>query len=734
MFLAQKTKFTAIFSILGIIFSPILTFAQADFDPHFIISDQELQDNQSWTRSDVQAFLDEKGSYLRNFKAEDASGTIKMAADIIYDVAQEYKINPKFLVVTLQKEQSLITDDSPSQKQLDWATGYAVCDGCYLNDPKVLKYKGFGKQVDGAAGIMRWYYENPDKSFVKKKDTPIRIDSQEVTPQSWATAFLYTYTPHLHGNRNFWRIWNTWFEQSFPSGTLLQSESDKDEYWLIQDGVKRKFKTKTALITRYDPKLAIEVSPLQINNYQTGPEIAFPNYSLLQAQSGIYLVDYDTARPFASEEIVRKIGFNPQEIITVEDADLINFSIGAVIGASSTAPLGIIYQITDLANAYYLYKDNLLYPLLDKGVIATNFKTLPVEKHKLKELAKLEVADTPIKFKDGTLLQSADSNTVYVVDKGKKRKIADSDTFESLGYKHSNIVKVALTTVLNIPEGDRLYVNSSLISSKDKYLGDSAAPVDDLFKSKLPAYLVAEYPTGRIVSGKNIDGKRSVASLTKLLVAYEALNQNLNLNKSITYKKKLYGVDNKTLALRDGESLKVVDAFNSMLVGSVNSAAKMIAQNSASSENALVSEINERLDEWGADNTTVADVTGINEKNKSTARDVLKIFTKVLKNQTIKTSLGKISYSFKTKRAGQSVKNTNPLYKVAKNYKIIASKTGYTDEAGEVIVMLIESKKNKKQYVVVTMGNTGAYARRFDEPSKIAEWISSGNVKIANSD
>ncbi len=122
-----------------------------------------MQDYTSWSRDDIQRFLDSKGSYLRTYQDYDENNAFLPAADIIYNAAQTYHINPKFLLVTLQKEQSLVTDDSPTDRQLNWATGYAVCDGCDLSDPKVTKYKGFGKQVAGAAGNIRWYYKNEDK-------------------------------------------------------------------------------------------------------------------------------------------------------------------------------------------------------------------------------------------------------------------------------------------------------------------------------------------------------------------------------------------------------------------------------------------------------------------------------------------------------------------------------------------------------------------------------------------
>ncbi len=733
----QKLAFFTIFiNIFCLLLIPATALAEVEFNPHFIISDQEMRDLGSWTRDDIQKFLDSKGSYLRIYNDIDIDGVAKPAADIIYNAATANQINPKFLLVTLQKEQSLITDDSPTQKQLNWATGYAVCDSCSMDDPNVVKHKGFAKQVDDTASLIRWYYENTDKSFVKKKDTPIRIDDTDVTPQSWATAFLYTYTPHIHGNKNFFRIWNTWFSQFFPEGTLLQP-SGTDEYWIVQNGQRRKFITKSSLITRADPKMAIVVGATDLTNYPVGPEISFANYSLLQTPSQTYLLDYDTLRPFASAEVVGKLGYNPQEVIEVAETDIASYSRGEVITADTKAPQGLIYKITD-GGSYYLLKDNKLYPLLDKKVAEINYKSLVTEKHKLTDLREYEVSNLPLGFKDGTLLKTSTSPKVYVIEKEKKRLIADGDTFVAMGYKKSNIIMVDEMIVFGIPEGAPLFLNASLVSAKNKFLGDSESQVEDMFKSKIPAYLAAEYPSGRIISGKDIDTRRSVASFTKLLTAYEALKQNIDLNKVTTYDDKKYQAEGNVLQLVNGEKIRNKDLFNTMLIRSVNNTARMIAQATPLSEEEFVNSMQKQLEDWGADNTSVEDVTGINENNKSTPRDLLKIFTKVLTNKTIKDTLFQTNYTFKevlnkNKITTHALQNTNQLIqKTGRNYRILASKTGYLEDNGSNMIMLIESRTTKKQYIIVTMGEQN-YAKRFNEPHNLAQWISTGKVKIANS-
>jgi len=95
------------------------------------------------------------------------------------------------------------------------------------------------------------------------------------------------------------------------------------------------------------------------------------------------------------------------------------------------------------------------------------------------------------------------------------------------------------------------------------------------------------------------------------------------------------------------------------------------------------------------------------------------------------------SYTFKEvlnrdKVAKHTVKNSNKLVEKANaNYKILSSKTGYTEEAGSNLIMLIESKKDKKQYVVITMGNPD-YKNRFVEPDKISQWIATQKLNLAS--
>lgn len=156
----------------------------------------------------------------------------KNAAQIIYETAQKYTINPQVLLVLLQKEQGLVTDTWPLSIQYRSATGY----GCPDNAACDADYYGFANQVKWAAIMFRailddsptWYtpYElgwnyiqyNPDKS----------CGGSNVYIHNRATQALYNYTPYQpntgalnagwgtahcgsYGNRNFYLYFTSWF-------------------------------------------------------------------------------------------------------------------------------------------------------------------------------------------------------------------------------------------------------------------------------------------------------------------------------------------------------------------------------------------------------------------------------------------------------------------------------------------------------------------------------------------
>jgi hypothetical protein len=166
------------------------------------------------------------------------------AAQIIFEVGKACNISQRSLIVTLQKEQSLITDDWPWSIQYDRAMGFACPDsgpGGAANCDST--FYGFFNQVYSAARQFQRYRQFPNNfnhaagrtSFVNWQVPQRNCGGTNVTMQNAATAGLYNYTPYrpnsaalnnlwdtgdncsAYGNRNYWRDYNSWFGSTYAA-------------------------------------------------------------------------------------------------------------------------------------------------------------------------------------------------------------------------------------------------------------------------------------------------------------------------------------------------------------------------------------------------------------------------------------------------------------------------------------------------------------------------------------
>lgn len=739
--------------LAGCIFAPLspsLSATSTDFNPNYLISDAEMQDWQSMNQADMQLFLTQYGSALATKILPDKNGINKNVAEIICSASQEHKINPKYLLVKLQKEQSLITAKNPTQNQLDGATGYGITDGCGWDCEMYKNNQGFGKQVDSAAGIIRWYYDNKNaNNWIKKAGISYLVDSTTIIPANDATAFLYTYTPHLHGNQNFWNLWQDWFGYSIPDGSLVKSANSPAIY-LLQDGKKRLIKSMSILASRFNQEAVLTVPSAEIAIYPEGAPISFPNYSILKNGSNYYLVDFDTIRPFANFQVVQKIGYNPQEFIEATSEDLAGYKIGATIQLDNTSPAGRLVKIKEADNAIYYLKDGFYQPVYNATLAKAAFPGLKIENATVKDLQNHHPGPL-VKFPDGTLITVVSGNSVYVIEKGKKRLIPDNNVFNGFGYKKENIIKVDNMLASIHETGAAVYLPARLLalSNQDTAASDgvSGSQSGDLvtedgkmvtvseaktvyvgkkFTTKVNTYLVADYATGEVLAGKNIDTIRPLASFTKIMTAYQLMFDGLRLFGQTTFDNK-HKSKYHSFRTVPGEVFNNQDLFESLLVSSINTPARMLVSSIEKTESKFIARMNAKAKEWGLKNTKFADTDGYDTKNVSTAREFLKLYTNAERIKEVRETLAMKQYSYNEikdldgKPKHYDTHSNLLVNKPGLPFKIISSKTGYLDEAGAGLVMLIERPSDKKQFIIITMGNPD-YSHRFVEPERLANY------------
>lgn len=272
------------------------------FDPGLIISDSVFFDFGAMTVDEIQRFLD---SRVTNCRATDpaldclkdakfvipdtpATGPNEVgpcaaipgnpqasAAQLIHAISVACGINPRVLIVTLQKEQGLVTSTRPTDYMYRAAMGF----GCPDSDPAICGkvFVGLFNQMYRAAKQFRWY-GNPAGSFTYWR--PGRVISMRFHPRAacgsksfllknQATANLYYYTPYTpndaalrnlygtgdscsaYGNRNFWRFYHDWFGSPIGGGYLLKSETSGN-YLIVNN--------QRYLVS--DPKLFASLEPL----------------------------------------------------------------------------------------------------------------------------------------------------------------------------------------------------------------------------------------------------------------------------------------------------------------------------------------------------------------------------------------------------------------------------------------------------------------------------------------
>lgn len=223
------------------------------FSPGNLISDANFYTGSALSEGDIQSFLSGavptcRAGYtcLKDYTqatttiaadkncAAYSGASAETSARIIAKVGAACGISQKALLVLLQKEQGLITDDWPVVKQYEQATGYTCPDAA----PCSAASAGFFQQVYGAAwqfkeylgsSTFTWFPVGKTSSILFNPDASLGCGSAPVTIWNKATAGLYYYTPYQpnaaaianypldgdgcssYGNGLFWGVYTDWF-------------------------------------------------------------------------------------------------------------------------------------------------------------------------------------------------------------------------------------------------------------------------------------------------------------------------------------------------------------------------------------------------------------------------------------------------------------------------------------------------------------------------------------------
>ena len=233
------------------------------------------------------------------------------------------------------------------------------------------------------------------------------------------------------------------------------------------------------------------------------------------------------------------------------------------------------------------------------------------------------------------------------------------------------------------------------------------------------AALVWDVNTGKILYEKEVDKKRPIASLNKLLVVL-SMRDVLEMNQVVEIPSAIRKAQRSgaNIKLPVGEHMSVEELIEASLVASANDAAVSLALSGYESEEEFAEYASAYAQSHGFENTKLANATGFSGGEQfSTARDVMRMLAVSYDDPVLRPYLSEKKGTVRTvEGTRRSFTSTNKL--LGTYMPILAAKTGYTREAGENLVVITEGENGEQIGAVILESEN-----RFHDMKVLVEWI-----------
>lgn len=248
------------------------------------------------------------------------------------------------------------------------------------------------------------------------------------------------------------------------------------------------------------------------------------------------------------------------------------------------------------------------------------------------------------------------------------------------------------------------------------------APVDAVAWDALPsddwptpppasaqAYVLVDALTGQVLAERDAGDARVVASTVKLLAVLTAL-ETLSVDDEVVVGPAA-AIGGAGSSVDPGETWRVGDLLDAVLVRSGNDAALALAEAAAGTPEAFVEQMRATAEDLGMQDSTITEVTGLDDANRLSARDLATVARVALADERIRASAGRRTVDLPD--AGVQ-ENRNLL--IGAFPGATGLKTGYTDLAGYCLVA--SARRDGRELVVVVLGAREDPAR-FDEAAAL---------------
>ncbi len=221
--------------------------------------------------------------------------------------------------------------------------------------------------------------------------------------------------------------------------------------------------------------------------------------------------------------------------------------------------------------------------------------------------------------------------------------------------------------------------------------------------------IAMDLDNGRVLYGYNLDDKRLIASITKIMTAIITIEYS-DIDKEIIVGEEVLEAYGSAIYIEVGEKITLRDLLYGLMLRSGNDAAVVIAKNVAGSMDGFALLMNEMASKLGMKNTYFYNDHGLENEdgkgNLSTVRDMAILTKYAMENDTFKEIFGTKKHVVKTNYKTYSWTNKNKLLH-SEDY-ITGGKTGFTEKARRTLVTT--GSRNNINVVVVTLNDGNDWA------------------------
>jgi D-alanyl-D-alanine endopeptidase (penicillin-binding protein 7) len=241
--------------------------------------------------------------------------------------------------------------------------------------------------------------------------------------------------------------------------------------------------------------------------------------------------------------------------------------------------------------------------------------------------------------------------------------------------------------------------------------------------------MVVDAKTSGTLLEKNADRVVPIASISKLMTAMVVLDAKLPLNEMLKISD-----DDRDLVMASGSRLRVgwalsrEDMLHLALMSSENRAAAALSRYYQGGRPAFIKAMNEKAVELGMTHTHFISPNGLTNENVSTAFDLVKLVRAAAQYPLIRQFSTDPHYNVRIGRNLLMYINSNRLVGRS-DWDIEVQKTGFTNEAGRCLVMVVNA--DGRSLIMVFLDAYGKLTR-FADARRVVTQLAAADRRQAN--